>query len=414
MMAALMGQRNAEDSSRKSEAVKAGMKRRREAGKHHGGPRPYGYRYRDGNLAPRLKAEAAVVRRIFAEYVGRRLAAFDLAQASHAGRRRRPCAAASGTKGTVRMILANPLYAGMLRVGEDLLVAAHAPIIEKKVWRQVEALRAARTRTYGGGRPPAGSHLFRKGMLRCGECGEAMVPRTSPQSRQRLQRGLSLLRTPPRQGLLLDAAPYPVLGSTPPSTATSSRWASMWRPRAKRSLRPATERLLRSGRYASRPTARSRELRAEAKRAQRDYRSGDLSGKRFEPLMAEIEADLEAAEAEAERLIASEQDAAAGSDQVDAEAETLRRLSEIRKAIAGEINDAASTDAVRAALSRLFEGFVVHRGLPERAHVELIGDVWIEPVIRHQALEQDGEAIVPRFREPLQQAENNYAVTLTR
>jgi hypothetical protein len=42
----------------------------------------------------------------------------------------------------------------------------------------------------------------------------------------------------------------------------------------------------------------------------------------------------------------------------------------------------SGTDAVRAALSRLFEGFAVHRGMPERVHVELIGEVWIEPLVR--------------------------------
>ena len=45
---------------------------------------------------------------------------------------------------------------------------------------------------------------------------------------------------------------------------------------------------------------------------------------------------------------------------VDAEADGFAQLAEIRKAIAGEVKSAADVDAVRAALSRLFDGFVLH------------------------------------------------------
>ena len=80
------------------------------------------------------------------------------------------------------------------------------------------------------------------------------------------------------------------------------------------------------------------------------------------------------------------------------EGETLRRLAAIRSAIVGEVNDAAGTDAVRAALSRLFDGFIAHRGTPDRAHVELIGKVWIEPLVREEAIEENGDTIMPRLR----------------
>ena len=52
LLAFAMGERNAEDSRRKSLAVKAGMKRRREAGKHHGGPPAYGTTYWNGDQVP--------------------------------------------------------------------------------------------------------------------------------------------------------------------------------------------------------------------------------------------------------------------------------------------------------------------------------------------------------------------------
>ena len=66
----------------------------------------------------------------------------------------------------------------------------------------------------------------------------------------------------------------------------------------------------------------------------------------------------------------------------DAEAESLRRLSEIRAVIAGEVRDAEG-HAVRAALARTFEHFVIRRHTA-RIHVELVADAQlvIEPVIR--------------------------------
>ena|SRR5918994_2815393 len=78
----------------------------------------------------------------------------------------------------------------------------------------------------------------------------------------------------------------------------------------------------------------------------------------------------------------------------------------IRRALAGEFTDAKDTDAVRVALVRLFERFVVHRDIPSRAHAELIGEeLWIEPVIREQAVEAYTENLTQILRrEPLQQA----------
>jgi site-specific DNA recombinase len=72
LLAFAMGERNYEDSRRKSEAVKGGMRRRAQRGQHNGGPRPYGYRWEGPKGEQRLvphEPEAAIVRRIFAEYV---------------------------------------------------------------------------------------------------------------------------------------------------------------------------------------------------------------------------------------------------------------------------------------------------------------------------------------------------------
>jgi hypothetical protein len=116
--------------------------------------------------------------------------------------------------------------------------------------------------------------------------------------------------------------------------------------------------------------------------------------------------------AEAERLRASEAETKEGATLLDAEREALERLTEIRRAIAGEVKDAAGTEAVRAALSRLFDGFVLHRSKPQRVNVELADEGWwIEPLVKPRAVAGYAESMRPVLRrEPLYRAENNQSV----
>ena len=73
ILAAVMGERNMEDSRRKGLAVKAGMDRRRKRGLAVGGPVAFGYRYERNERDERLRViepiRAEVVRRIVAEYL---------------------------------------------------------------------------------------------------------------------------------------------------------------------------------------------------------------------------------------------------------------------------------------------------------------------------------------------------------
>jgi hypothetical protein len=75
----------------------------------------------------------------------------------------------------------------------------------------------------------------------------------------------------------------------------------------------------------------------------------------------------------------------------------VAKLAQVRAAIAGEVRNAEGVDAARAALMRLFDHFVLHRGRPEgAAHLELIGEgYWIEPVISDQAVEGYDEKLRP-------------------
>jgi DNA invertase Pin-like site-specific DNA recombinase len=181
ILAVVMGERNSEDSRRKGQAVKAGLARRRSLGKYIGS-RPYGYRWQrnvdDERILVPDPVEAAVVKRVFAEYLaGQSQLAITRALIADGVRTGR---GGEWHQGTLRVILANPVYAGLIRDGEELIEATHEAIVEREVFEQAQVLREAKRRTYKRGRPSAGQHLFRKGFLRCGICGASMVPRTEP------------------------------------------------------------------------------------------------------------------------------------------------------------------------------------------------------------------------------------------
>jgi hypothetical protein len=117
-----------------------------------------------------------------------------------------------------------------------------------------------------------------------------------------------------------------------------------------------------------------------------------------------------------ERLIAE------GAALQDCEEETLRSLAEIRQAIVGEIRNAEGLEAVRAALRKLFEAFILHRGdsdaAPARQYADLAflgmrGEYVIEPVVRDVVIEGYTEKLTPIIRrEPLYTAENKHVMGL--
>lgn len=159
--------------------AKANLRARAENGKPNGGPRPYGLRYLDGRLVA-VPGERPVVARIYAEFVAgksQRQITRDLIADGI------PALRGKWHQGTVSRILANPIYCGRVRFNGDVYPGdseAIEAIVSEETWDQAARLRDALARTKGGGRgrPSSGSHLFVRGSLRCGGCGEAMVPRT--------------------------------------------------------------------------------------------------------------------------------------------------------------------------------------------------------------------------------------------
>ena len=416
LMAAAMGERNTEDSRRKGAAVRAGLARRRAAGRPVGG-RSYGLTWRrneedEREIVPE-PAEAPVVDRIYAEYLAGR-AQLQIVRALNAD----GIASARGGKWypeVVRSILTNPIYAGLIRDGEELIEGSHKAIISRERWEEAQALRAAKTNTHRRGRSSAGQHLFRKGFLRCGECGESMSPRSARNADGSLYEvyrcyGHYLDSTScsmgPQRREPIDSAVYAYFEQVGLDVeATRAQLGAA----VKRKEAEVGALLDVAEREAGSASARLARVKA-------DYTSGELTAAEWRELRADLEPEALAAAAERERLAVQLAEVKAGPNLVGMESDVIDLLARIRAAVAGEVNDAAGVAAARAALLRLFDRFVLHRGRPESAHLELVGEgYWIEPVISEHAVAGYDEKLRPVLaRKPLEQAENNCSQTFVR
>ena len=369
-MAAAMGERNTEDSRRKGAAIKAGLARRRASGRRTGG-QSYGLTWRRNENDERETvpdpAQAPIVERIYAEYLAGRNAAADRQGAE---RRRHPSLRGRKWHGhVISSVLANPLYAGFVRDGEELIEAEHerdhrrasAGRRRRRCARHtprrtatrppdprpaplppgLPALRRVRRGDRAAHRAQQGRHPARNLPLPWPlhrPC--QLLDDRSARRADRLRR-LRLLRAgrPRRRG-----HPRPAR-APPPSASVAEVIALLRRRRARGRPRPAArlDRVKRD--YADR--------RAERRRVARAPRRARAAGRgrrgRARP---------------ARRPARRDQGRARSS--TTSKSELLAQLAHIRAVVAGEVNDADGVDGVRAALLRLFDRFILHRGRPER------------------------------------------------
>lgn len=412
-----LGHRAMMESKRKSGAVKKGMARRAARGKPIGSTDPLGYRIGPEGYEP-IAAEALIVDRIFREL---RAGAKQLGIARNLNREGVP--SKSGGKwyqGTIRRVAHNPIYKGMVVHRGEVLPGAHKPIIDPVLWEEVNALLTALADQHGAGdgrgRPSVGRHLFRKGMLRC-KNGHLMLPRTT---RKQLTDGTeSLYEVYICSERVRDVATCSML---PVKRAEVDLSVCRYFEQVGLDV-AATRKQLEESRSARLTETRSlfdgaetTAARAEANlaRVRSDYKQGKITARDWSDFSGELSAELEAARSEVDRLAVRLQEIEEWSASQDAERDVLAKLADIRKAMAGEINEAAGTESLRAALLRLFEGFAL-RELQEgeRLHVDLLqrgAGLVLDPIPRPQAIEGYTENMMPIFRRgPLYDAGNKYA-----
>jgi DNA invertase Pin-like site-specific DNA recombinase len=343
----------------------------------YNGPRLCGYRLEDTLLVV-VEHEKLIVVRVFREFIG----GYSLAKIARGLNADGVRTARGGLwrSGTIRGILTNPVYIGTVRDPAndgETFKGQHEGIVDPALWEKAQALITANAQTHsrGRGRPTKGSHIFRDGLLECGECGSAMVPRAggdyfcggrlsfgpdycSVGSVRRHEVDAAVLRYFESVGLDLEATLDAVAAGAEHKLAE----LRALRKQAEAEAQRAVERLA---------------------RVRRDYADGELPVSDWKEFKAELTAERDAAEAEVGRLRAAEAELESNQD-LDAEAETLRHLAKLRAAVASEIQNAEGIEGVRAALKLLFEKFILYRGTPGRTHVELIGKTWIEPVLRDE------------------------------
>jgi DNA invertase Pin-like site-specific DNA recombinase len=204
LMAVVMGERNHEDSRRKSEAVKSGKRRQFEKGERLGGPVPDGYMRLLRTVESKAMAyyelcpqREPIIRRLF-ELAAEGMPPATIARTLNAeGLRTR----SGGTwkRRRVQDTLQNPWYAGMVARGRstpgapvETAPGSHPKLVTREAWDGIQAQFAARDKGKGSDRTPKGrpgsNHLLWQ-LARCGRCRGAMRTITSSYRRKTDRQG---------------------------------------------------------------------------------------------------------------------------------------------------------------------------------------------------------------------------------
>ena len=382
----------------------AGIGSRARSGKPWGEP-AYGYRRRDDGHWQPDPLERTIVERIFRERTERGASYCGIAKQLNA----ESVPSRRGTKWTasvVAQILTARTVLGYFKHVGEWHQGQHEPIISDATWQAAQAL-AEQGRRFApsgrAGRLPA-RHLFIRGTLRCGQCGAAMLPRTEEAGR----RETYVCRTRKQTGGAA-ACSMPVLRRAAvdgPALALFERVALDVDRTREHLAAQLDSRIGESRAQASRAERDVTAKRVALARFDRDYEAGELAAANYERLVARVREELTAAEAEAERLTAHADEAADGLSHLDAESEALRRLAELRRAVAGRIRGAEHyVNALRAAWGAVFAwtemipdewwpaGTVVDGCAPRPHETDVAGGWALVPMVRPEML--DTSAVVP-------------------
>lgn len=163
----------------------------RKALKRHGrriaGVVPYGYQADPVSKQLRIvKTEANHVRQMFEWAADGKKPAEISAMANERGWRTKQRTSkrgqvSGGGRWTARQVLAvlsNPVYAGLIRDGEQLRPGAHEPIVDQMLFEKVRETIASR-RTSSRDRTASPIAWLLRGLLRCGQCGRPLSPSIS-------------------------------------------------------------------------------------------------------------------------------------------------------------------------------------------------------------------------------------------
>ncbi len=367
-----------EEREKLAERTRTGLAAVAASGRQPCGRTPLGYRAVGEKRERRWvvdEREAAVVRRIFADY----LAGVGV-NAIAAGLNADGVRTRDGRRFVNRVIaglLDNPALAGWVRLKGEVHRGNHEPIIDAGAFAAVTTLRDARRNLAVRGRPSSGPHIFVGGLLRCGACGGGMVPRTYRNQADRYACGrrhtygadacsvTTILRAPVDESFLafFEKIALDVEGSVLAVRAESDRQAGEAGERAE---------------GAEGDAARAEEALA---RIRGDYEAGKIDADDWRGFRDDLSARRRASLAEVEQHRARADELAAEAEALDARSEVAERLAGLRAAVAGSIERAEDVKALRAALAATFESVTLWRS------DALPGGFWLDPLLRPEALD---------------------------
>lgn len=402
--AVLAGKRNHDDSRRKSQATQSGIaKKAREGYVPAGGRRRFGYRWAPdkSGLLLTVPEEAAVLDgRIFdgtlagvtAVKIANELEA-DGIKTTSGGR---------WHAGTVSKMLRNPLYKGIVVHQGNEYPGKHEAIVDPEKWDAVAKLLDSRVGlgrpkgsknqgAGGGGGRVLGHHLFRKGMLRC-ICGGAMLIRSD---RRKLADGTeALYETYLCENHRRGDRSCPVMpirrDQIDPQVFRYFERVGVDVEATQRELEDVQDaRADEAGILQRQARQEVQTVEERLARVKRDYMEARISAGDWNAFRDDLEGELAAARAQAERLEAQAEAIQSASSIADLKADALEKLVAIRETLAGEAEepDLGGVETARAALLALFEGFTLAEPLmgasapAELAWVTPQGYV-LEPILR--------------------------------
>ncbi len=343
-----------------SERVSSVQAERRNKGLHNG-PAAFGYRSENGKWQPE-RAEADVVRRIFAEWLGG-TSQYAITQALNRDGVR-PRRGREWTQGTIARLLRNPAYGTPCPCGHDPLVATH-------VFEQARALLGGRHRGGGPNRRTATGHLFLNGFLRCGLCGSPLGPRTDK------RRGYEVYKCQRSRNHGAGACPMPVVQREALERdlvehfmQTDLDVQAMREQHAEELTRRLTEV---EGRRAEASRAEGL-ASARLRRVRRHYQDGQIDAAEWADHRDELEEERRGAAGEVTRLSKQEEELRDMASGRDTEEEVLRFLASVKREVLSPVRDAETLDALRAGFRRIYKCFHVYPAGSEGA-VGLAGEL---------------------------------------
>jgi Recombinase/Recombinase zinc beta ribbon domain len=154
--------------------VIAGMERKPAVGKWKGGRRPFGYQVNPAasTLIPHPD-EAPLVRLVFGLYTADRLGGKAIARTLN-DRGHRTTTGGPWSAHQVVRLLANRIYLGELAFRGVTATQSHPPIVSEATFTQAQLILAARGEDRSK-RAANGSDYLLTGLMRCPDCGKAMI-----------------------------------------------------------------------------------------------------------------------------------------------------------------------------------------------------------------------------------------------